>query len=115
MGATFEMARPQVRAAEFCERAVLTEENRVIEQYDDETIRCPRVGGEVNFKFCRSENNMLPCRWIIGCWQNKMDINGFLKDHYSTDELDQAFAPRKSKLESLIGLVEKAKKRTTEK
>jgi len=109
------MARPQVRAAEFCERAVLTEENRVIEQYDDETIRCPRVGGEVNFKFCRSENNMLPCRWIIGCWQNKMDINGFLKDHYSTDELDQAFAPRKSKLESLIGLVEKAKKRTTEK
>lgn len=87
----------------------------MIEQYDDETIRCPRVGGEVNFKFCRSENNMFPCRWIIGCWQNKMDINGFLKDHYSKDELDQAFAPRKSKLESLIGLVEKAKKRTTEK
>jgi hypothetical protein len=44
-----------------------------------------------------------------------MDINSFLKDHYSTDELDQAFAPPKSKLESLVGLVEKAKKRITEK
>lgn len=87
----------------------------MIEQYDDETIRCPRVGGEVNFRFCRFENNMLPCRWIIGCWQNKMDINSFLKDHYSTQELDQVFAPPKSKIESLVGLVEKAKKRKTEK
>ena len=82
----------------------------MIEQYDDETIRCPRVGGEVNFKFCRFENNMLPCRWIIGCWQNYMDVNRFLADNYSNEDLAQIFAPPKSKVESLLGLVEKAKR-----
>ena len=87
--------------------------NRLIEQHDDKTIRCPRVGGEVNFRFCRFENNMLPCRWIVGCWQTQMDINKLLEDHYSKKELDQIFALPKPKLESLVDLIEKAKKAKT--
>ena len=82
----------------------------MIEQHDEKTIRCPRVGGDVNFRFCRFENNMLPCRWIAGCWQTQMDINTFLQDHYSKQELDQIFAPPKPKIHSLLNLVEKAKK-----
>ncbi|HUT71476.1 MAG TPA: hypothetical protein VMW89_12445 [Desulfatiglandales bacterium] len=80
------------------------------EQYDDETIRCPRVGGEVNFKFCRFENNMLPCRWIVGCWHAHMDIDNFLAEHFSKEELEQIFAPPQPKIESLLDLVEKAKR-----
>jgi len=72
----------------------------MIEQHDEETIRCPRIGGEVNFRFCRFENNMLPCRWIVGCWKNYIDIDTFIKDHYSEEELDQVFVPPKPKLES---------------
>ena len=82
----------------------------MIEQHDEKTIRCPRVGGDVNFRFCRLENNMLPCRWIAGCWQTQMDINTFLQDNYSKEELDQIFAPPKPKIQSLLNLVEKAKK-----
>ena len=82
----------------------------MIEQHDEKTIRCPRVGGDVNFRFCRFENNMLPCRWIAGCWQTQMDINTFLQDHYSKEELDQIFTPPKPKIESLVNLIEKAKK-----
>ncbi|UCG63401.1 MAG: hypothetical protein JSW12_11955 [Deltaproteobacteria bacterium] len=82
----------------------------MIELHDDKTIRCPRVGGEVNFRFCRFENNLLPCRWIAGCWQTQMDINTFLQDHYSKEELDRIFVPPKSKIESLVDLIEKAKK-----
>ena len=110
------MAHSQALAGMTCECAALTRRvTRVIEQYDDETIRCPRVGGEVNFKFCRFENNMLPCRWIIGCWQNYMDVKRFLSDNYSNEDLAQIFAPPKSKVESLVNLVEKAKKKKTEK
>ena len=109
------MARSQAWATELCERAALDEENRVIEKHDDKWLRCPRVGGEVNFRFCRSENNMLPCRWIIGCWQAQIDIHAFLEDHYSEKELDQVFTPPKPKIESLMGLVEKAKKTKNEK
>lgn len=86
----------------------------MIEQYDDKTIRCPRVGGEVNFMFCRSENNMSPCRWIAGCWEMRFDINRFLEDHFSNVELDRIFSPPKPKLESLVEMMEQAKKRIKE-
>ena len=82
----------------------------MIDQYDDKTIRCPRLGGEVNFRFCRSENNMLPCRWIVGCWQMQTDINRFMADHYSKEDLDRIFTPPRPKIESLVGLIEKAKR-----
>jgi hypothetical protein len=82
----------------------------VIEQYDDQTIRCPRVGGDVNFRFCRTENYMLPCRWIVGCWQAYMDINRFIEKHYSKEDMNRIFTPPKPKIESLVNLIEKAKK-----
>jgi hypothetical protein len=81
-----------------------------MDQYDDKTIRCPRVGGEVNFRFCRFENNMLPCRWIVGCWEMRVDMNKFMTDHYSKEEMDLIFTPPKPKIESLLNLVEDAKK-----
>jgi len=82
----------------------------LIEQHDEKTIRCPRVGGEVNFRFCRFENNMLPCRWIVGCWQTRIDINKFLEDHYSGEEQERIFVPPRPKIESLVDLIEKTKK-----
>ena len=80
------------------------------EQYDDKTMRCPRVGGEITFRFCRFENNMLPCRFIAGCWQGQMDIEAFLDEHYSEEDLNRIFAPPKPKMESLVNLMEKVKK-----
>jgi len=85
------------------------EVNELIEQYDHKTLRCPRVGGEVNFRYCRFENNMLPCRWIVGCWEMYIDINTFLEDHYTKEELDRVFELPKPKIQSLVGLIEKAK------
>jgi hypothetical protein len=82
----------------------------LMEQHDDKMIRCPRVGGEVNFRFCRHENNMLPCRFIVGCWQGQLDIEALLQEHYSEEELDRIFAPPKPKVESLVGLIEKVRK-----
>ncbi len=82
----------------------------MIEQHDDKMIRCPRIGGYVTFKLCRSENNFLPCRWVVGCWQEQMDINEFLDEHFSKENLDKIFAPPKPKMESLMEMIEKAKK-----
>jgi hypothetical protein len=82
----------------------------LIEQHDDKTMRCPRVGGYINFRFCRSENNLLPCRWIVGCWQMQMDINKFLDEHFSKEEMDKIFVPPKPKIESLVELIDQAKK-----
>ncbi len=80
------------------------------EQYDDKELRCPKLGGEVNFRYCRLENSRLPCRWIAGCWETRMDIKRFLGDHYSKEELDRIFDLPKPKFQTLVELIEKAKK-----
>jgi hypothetical protein len=59
--------------------------------------------------FCRSENNLLPCRWIVGCWQGRIDVRKFLDEHYSPEELEKSFVPPKPKIESLVELMERAK------
>jgi hypothetical protein len=53
---------------------------------------------------------MLPCRFIVGCWQGKMDIEALLHEHYSEEELGRIFAFPKPKIESLVGLMEKVRK-----
>lgn len=83
----------------------------MIEQHDDKTIRCPRIGGPVNFKLCRSENKMLPCRWVVGCWQMYFDVITFLHKHFSKEQMGKIFVPPKPKIESLVEMVEQVKKR----
>jgi len=87
-----------------------TEEENVIEEHDKKTIRCPRIGGDVNFILCRTENNLLPCRWIVGCWQARIDIKKFLDEHYSEEEKEKFFISPKPKLTSLVEMIEKVKK-----
>jgi hypothetical protein len=53
---------------------------------------------------------MLPCRFIVGCWQGQMDIEAFLDEQYSAEELDSIFTPPRPKMETLVDLMEKAKK-----
>jgi len=38
-----------------------------------------------------------------------LDINTFLEDHYTKEELDRVFELPKPKIQSLVGLIEKAK------
>jgi hypothetical protein len=105
--------RWQVSSIEACQRVpCMMEEKTLIEQHDSEMIRCPRIGGYVTFKLCRSENNMLPCRFVVGCWRTQMDINAYLVEHFSKEELNKVFVPPKPKLESLVITMEKAKQRT---
>ncbi|MFC1533958.1 hypothetical protein ACFL7M_11405 [Thermodesulfobacteriota bacterium] len=82
----------------------------MIEQYDDKTIRCPRIGGDVNFMFCRSENNMLPCRFLVGCWQRRLNVKEFLDEHYAKEDLARVFVPPKPKIESLMEMINEVKK-----
>jgi len=53
---------------------------------------------------------MLPCRFIVGCWQGQMDIEAFLDEQFSAEELDRIFAPPKPKMDTLVHLMEKANK-----
>ena len=83
----------------------------MIEAYDSQIIRCPQLGGEVPFKYCRTLNEDLPCRKIIICWEFRLAIAQFLRDHYSLDQIQKALAPpTKTRMETILELIEKAKK-----
>ncbi len=83
----------------------------MIEAHDDLVIRCPQLGGEVPFRYCRILNEGLPCRRVILCWEFRMDISAFLREHYSLDQLHQALSPpSKTRYETIVELIERAKK-----
>jgi hypothetical protein len=45
------------------------------------------------------------------CWEFRIEISKFLSEHYSIDQIQRALAPpTKTRVETLIELIEKAKK-----
>jgi len=83
----------------------------MIEVYDSLMIYCPQLGGEVPFKYCRTLNDHLPCRKIIICWEFKLEIGKFLNEHYSLEQIQKALAPpTKTRMETILELIDKAKK-----
>jgi len=83
----------------------------MIEEHDALITRCPQLGGEVPFQYCRTVNEDLPCRKIIICWEFRIEIGKFLNAHYSFEQIQRALAPpSKTRMETLIELIEKAKK-----
>lgn len=83
----------------------------MIEEYDALILRCPQLGGEVPFQYCRVVNEDLPCSKIIICWEFRIEIGKFLNEHYSLEQIQCALAPpSKTRMEALVELIEKAKK-----
>jgi len=85
----------------------------MIEEHDSLIIRCPQLGGEVPFRYCRTLNEDLPCRRMMVCWEFRIEISKFLTEHYSFEQIERALAPptkTKTKVETILELIEKAKK-----
>jgi hypothetical protein len=62
----------------------------------------------IDFSYCISTNEGLPCRNIIGCWNQRMDIIAFLRDRFTEDELSKTFSGLpKSRLERIIESIKK--------
>jgi len=83
----------------------------MFEEYDALMIRCPQLGGEVPFRYCRAVNEDLPCRRVMVCWQFRIEISKFLSEHYSMDQLQCALTPpAKTRLDTILEVIEEAKK-----
>jgi hypothetical protein len=83
----------------------------MIEEHDALILYCPQLGGEIPFRYCRMVNENLPCRKIMVCWEFRIEISKFLSEHYSMDQIQFALAPpTKTRFETILDLIEKAKK-----
>jgi hypothetical protein len=78
--------------------------------YDEREIRCPKLGGQVTFDYCRIENGDLPCSRAILCWSVFFDVGAFFCEVLTPDEFKRAFAAAsRPKVVTLIELIEKAR------
>jgi hypothetical protein len=94
-----------------CAKFLKVYRSTMIEEYDALIIRCPQLGGEVPFKYCRTLNEDFPCRKIMVCWEFRIEISKFLGEHYSIDQIQCALAPpTKTRLDTILDIIEKAKK-----
>ena len=79
------------------------------------SIRCPRLGHQVDFAYCRQENKGLPCFKALDCWHVHFPVAEFLRQELSPGEWDAAFVqPKTPKLSSLLGLIQTARDRNAE-
>ena len=82
---------------------------------NDTTIRCPRLGHQIYFSYCRRENNGLPCFKTLDCWFEHFPVEDHLREDLAPEEWDKVFGrPPKPKMISLVEMIEQAKKRLKE-
>ncbi len=78
---------------------------------DEVVIRCPRLGHQINFSYCKSENNTLPCFKVLDCWHSYFNVHAYLKKKLTQKDFEKVFLKQsKPKLFSLLDLIEQAKK-----
>ena len=78
---------------------------------EDIKIRCPRLGHQIHFGYCRIENQGLPCFKTLDCWYPHFEVMEHLREELSTEEWEKVFGkPGKPKMLSLLELIEQAKK-----
>lgn len=79
---------------------------------DDYTIRCPRLGHAISFSYCRSENMGSPCFKALDCWFEHFPVADYLHEILTPGEWARSFeGTGKTKVMSLLELIEQAKKR----
>jgi len=78
---------------------------------DHHKVRCPRLGHQISFSYCRWENGGLPCFKILDCWHEHFSVEAFLRKELTPEQWEKAFGkPPKPKIASLVDLIEQAKK-----
>jgi hypothetical protein len=83
----------------------------MLTDHDTLTRRCPMLGHEVPFSYCRQPGQEIPCRKIFDCWWETFDIQAFIATNY-TEEIQKAIAqPPKPKILSLLEIIEQASRR----
>jgi hypothetical protein len=83
----------------------------MLTQHDALSRRCPMLGNEVPFSYCRQPGQEIPCRKIFDCWWETFDIKAFIASTYSEDVQTAILQPPKPKVLSLIEIIEQASRR----
>ena len=65
---------------------------------------------DVPFAYCRAPGSDLPCRRVFDYWWDTIDVEAFIRAHYSEADVAKILAPRQDKADILFDLIERARK-----
>ena len=79
-------------------------------------IRCPKLGHQIDFSYCRRESFGLPCMKTLNCWFSHFEVEQYLRNELGEEDFQKSFikAP-KSKVQTLMELIDQAQKRAGKK
>ena len=73
------------------------------------SIYCSQLGMVIEFVYCMSMNEGLPCRNSIGCWNERIDIAAYMNTRFSDEELRKVFGGLpKSRIERIVDSIRSA-------
>ena len=85
-----------------------------IDEHDRRARRCPRLGHEVPFQYCRQGSRVsgsdCPCRKILDCWFEAFDVEEFVRAYYGAEAIEKISAQPKDKLTSIVEMIQQAQK-----
>lgn len=82
---------------------------------DGYQIRCPRLGHQIHFGYCRVENQGLPCFKVLDCWHAHFLVADCLRRELTEEQWANLLNQKsKSKMLSLVELIEQAKNKKKE-
>ncbi|SMC25154.1 hypothetical protein SAMN02746041_02223 [Desulfacinum hydrothermale DSM 13146] len=86
--------------------------DQLLEKIDALEGRCPKLGHQVAFGYCRRETGTLPCPRTLACWQHRFNAELILRHLLTPEQWDAVFSTApKTRVDSLLEAIEAAKTR----
>ncbi len=83
-----------------------------IDEQDARIRRCPMLGHELQFSYCREPGGQeTPCRKIFDCWFDRFDITAFMQANYPPETIAEIRRPKPPKMASLLEIIQRVQKR----
>ncbi|MFO7956764.1 MAG: hypothetical protein R6X33_06650 [Candidatus Brocadiia bacterium] len=87
----------------------------MLDEHDERSRRCPRLGHEVSFHYCRTQEGDRLCPRILDCWWETFDVRAFLEEELGTEEVRRLEErERPDKRVSILQILQEAKRRVGE-
>ncbi len=78
--------------------------------FDDLEVRCPMLGGEVTFRYCRRLDQGLPCRRALVCFAHAFPVETYFRHLLHATTFERCFAPpEQGRYEHLLETFSKAR------
>ena len=85
-----------------------------MDKHDQRDRRCPMLGHDIHFSYCRCPGRDLPCRKVFDCWWETFDVQDFIEHHFSAEQIEQILASPPGKTTTIVDLINQARQRTNQ-